>query len=81
MSPQTLEHRILAHQSGDKPRDEDRPAAIPAEQKAVGFSTPEIAREEQNRRVMAEAHRLAALTPGEWRLWINASAERLKRPP
>src|SRR5215472_5282447 len=33
--------------------------------------------EEHARRIVAEAQRLANLTPGEWRLWINKSAERL----
>ena len=29
---------------------------------------------------MVEATRLASLTPGEWRLWIDRSAERLRMP-
>jgi hypothetical protein len=33
--------------------------------------------EEHARRILAEAQRLANLAPGEWRLWINNSAERL----
>jgi hypothetical protein len=33
--------------------------------------------EEHAKRILAEAQRLANLTPGEWRLWIEGSAERL----
>src|SRR4029077_18216036 len=36
--------------------------------------------EESARRVMVEATRLASLAPGEWRLWIDRSAERLRIP-
>jgi hypothetical protein len=32
-------------------------------------------------KVMAEANRLAGLVPGEWKLWINGSAERLRVQP
>ena len=35
---------------------------------------------EKNRQVMREATRLAGLTPGEWRLWIDRSAEELDVP-
>src|SRR5580693_2805934 len=34
----------------------------------------------RSRRVMVEATRLAGLAPGEWRLWIDRSAERLRIP-
>ncbi len=37
--------------------------------------------EEHNRRIVAEATRLAGLTPGEWRLWYKSSAERLGITP
>ena len=37
----------------------------------------EIRDAEKTRHVMTEAMRLANLTPGEWRLWIDGSAERL----
>jgi hypothetical protein len=36
----------------------------------------EIAAQEKARLVMAEATRLANLAPGEWRVWIDRSAER-----
>ena len=44
--------------------------------KVVEAITPE----ENARRVMVEATRLASLAPGEWRLWIDRSAERLRIP-
>jgi hypothetical protein len=37
--------------------------------------------EEKNRRVMIEATRLATLSPGEWKLWLNPSAEQLGVAP
>src|SRR6185437_13955552 len=40
----------------------------------------EVSPEENARRVMAEAKRLASLAPGEWRLWIDRTAERLGVP-
>jgi hypothetical protein len=43
----------------------------------VGFPKPEITDEENAQRIMAEATRLAGLSPGEWKLWIAGSAERL----
>jgi putative DNA primase/helicase len=46
----------------------------------VDFPGTEIASEEENRHVMTEATRLANLAPGEWRLWIDGSAERLSVP-
>jgi hypothetical protein len=36
--------------------------------------------EEKARHVTVEATRLASLAPGEWRLWIDRSAERLRIP-
>ena len=39
----------------------------------------ELDEEEKARRIMAEATRLAALSPGEWKIWIDGSAERLFR--
>jgi hypothetical protein len=42
---------------------------------------PAIKEEEQARRVMAEATRLANLAPGEWTIWVARSAERLGIPP
>ena len=37
--------------------------------------------EETASRVMAEARRLAGLAPGEWKIWIVGSAERLGIAP
>ena len=37
--------------------------------------------EEHARRILVEAQRLANLTPGEWLLWLDASALRLGVPP
>jgi Protein of unknown function (DUF3631) len=46
--------------------------------KVVDFPVvKEITEEEKARRFMKEADRLANLAPGEWRLWIEISAERL----
>ena len=47
---------------------------------AIDFSESEIASEGKDRRAMIEATRLANLAPGEWRLWIDRSAERLSVP-
>jgi hypothetical protein len=44
------------------------------------FPRVEDTPEESARRVMIEATRLASLAPGEWRLWIDRSAERLRVP-
>ena len=44
------------------------------------FPKAEVTSEENARRVMVEATRLASLAPGEWRLWIDRSAERLRIP-
>jgi hypothetical protein len=40
----------------------------------------EIAAQEKARLVMAEATRLTNLAPGEWRLWVDRSTERLGVP-
>src|SRR6266700_3640380 len=50
------------------------------DENVVGFPKVETTSEEKARRVMVEATRLASLTPGEWRLWIDGSAERLGIP-
>ena len=50
---------------------------IAPDRTVVDFTNTEIASEEKDRRVMTEAKRLAGLAPGEWRLWIGRSAERL----
>jgi putative DNA primase/helicase len=47
------------------------------DESVLDFPKAEITSEEKARRAMAEAKRLASLTPGEWRLWIDRSAERL----
>src|ERR1700720_330890 len=53
------------------------------DKKVLDFPRVEVTSEENARRVMVEATRLASLAPGEWRLWIDRSAERLgiPRPP
>ena len=50
------------------------------DKKVRDFPTVEVTPEESARRVMVEATRLARLAPGEWRLWIDRSAERLRIP-
>jgi putative DNA primase/helicase len=47
-----------------------------SETKVLNFPKADTS-EEHARRVMAEATRLANLSPGEWRLWIDSSTERL----
>jgi hypothetical protein len=49
-------------------------------EKVLDFPRVEGTSEENARRVMVEATRLASLAPGEWRLWIDRSAERLRIP-
>ena len=48
-----------------------------SDEKVLDFPRVEVTSEESARRVMVEATRLARLAPGEWRLWIDRSAERL----
>jgi hypothetical protein len=48
-----------------------------SDEKVLDFPRVEVTSEENARRVMVEATRLASLAPGEWRLWIDRSAERL----
>ena len=48
-----------------------------SDEKVLDFPRVEVTPEESARRVMVEATRLASLAPGEWRLWIDRSAERL----
>jgi hypothetical protein len=50
-------------------------------EKVLDFPTVEVSPEENATRVTVEATRLASLAPGEWRLWIDRSAERLRIPP
>jgi hypothetical protein len=45
--------------------------------KVLKLPKVEVSPEEKNQRVMAEATRLAGLAPGEWRLWIDRSAEQV----
>jgi putative DNA primase/helicase len=52
-----------------------------SDEKVLDFPRVEVTSEESARRVMVEATRLASLAPGEWRLWIDRSAERLRIPP
>jgi hypothetical protein len=51
-----------------------------SDEKVLEFPKVEVSPEENARRVMAEAKRLASLAPGEWRLWIDRTAERLGVP-
>ena len=51
-----------------------------SDEKVLDFPRVEVTSEENARRVMVEATRLARLAPGEWRLWIDRSAERLRIP-
>ena len=51
-----------------------------SDEKVLDFPRVEGTSEESARRVMVEATRLASLAPGEWRLWIDRSAERLRIP-
>ena len=53
---------------------------VSSDESVLDFPKAEITSEEKARRAMAEAKRLASLTPGEWRLWIDRSAERLDVP-
>ena len=50
------------------------------DEKVLDFPRVEVTPEENARRVTVEATRLASLAPGEWRLWIDRSAERLRVP-
>jgi len=50
------------------------------DKKVLDFPRVEVTSEENARRVMVEATRLASLAPGEWRLWIDRRAERLRVP-
>jgi hypothetical protein len=47
-----------------------------SEPNVVEFPIPGIS-EEHAQRIMTEARRLAGLAPGEWKIWIAGSAERL----
>src|ERR1700738_2959093 len=49
-----------------------------SDEKVLDFPRVEGTSEENAKRVMVEARRLASLAPGEWRLWIDRSAERLR---
>ena len=51
-----------------------------SDEKVLDFPRAEVTPEENARRVTVEATRLASLAPGEWRLWIDHSAERLRIP-
>ena len=50
-----------------------------SDEKVLDFQG-EVTPEENARRVTVEATRLASLAPGEWRLWIDRSAQRLRIP-
>src|SRR6478609_3379510 len=51
-----------------------------SDEKVLDFPRVQVTPEESARRVMVEATRLAGLAPGEWRLWIDRSAQRLRIP-
>ena len=51
-----------------------------SDEKVLDFPRAEVTPEENARRVTVEATRLASLAPGEWRLWIDHSADRLRIP-
>src|SRR6476659_4328960 len=53
---------------------------VSSDEKVLDFPRVEGTSEENARRVLIEATRLASLAPGEWRLWIDRSAERLRIP-
>jgi putative DNA primase/helicase len=48
-----------------------------SDEKILDFPKGGITSDERAKRAMAEAKRLASLAPGEWRLWIDRTAERL----
>jgi Protein of unknown function (DUF3631) len=62
--------------SGDVESPED---AVRRQMAEAGVKT-EPTEEERTRRVMAEAHRLAGLSPNEWLIWVDRSAAELGVP-
>jgi putative DNA primase/helicase len=52
-------------------------AVQPRDHDQVVVDFPATAEEERAKRIMTEAKRLASLSPGEWAIWIDGSAERL----
>ena len=53
---------------------------VSSDEKVLDFPKAGGTSEEKARRAMAEAKRLASLAPGEWRLWIDRTAERFGVP-
>src|SRR3984893_12900899 len=51
-----------------------------SDEKVLDFPRVECTPEENAKRVMVEARRLASLAPGEWRVWVDPSAGRLRIP-
>ena len=51
-----------------------------SDEKVLDFPRVEVTPEENARRVTVEATRLASLAPGEWRLWIDRSADTARHP-
>ena len=88
LETQVFPERILHFCDRADPRvaaNINQPCAVSAKQrrinaKVLDFPRVEVTPEENARRVMVEATRLASLAPGEWRLWIDRSAERLRIP-
>ena len=77
--------RAAAHEGPTRPpqvalRTQEVVDVVSSDEKVLDFPKAEITSEEKARRAMAEAKRLASLAPGEWRLWIGRTAERLGMP-
>ena len=77
--------RAAAHEGPTRPpqvalRTQEIVDVMSSDKKVLDFPKAEITSEEKARRAMAEAKRLASLAPGEWRLWIDRTAERLGVP-
>src|SRR6202040_3482030 len=54
---------------------------VSSDESVLDFPKAEITSEEKARRAMAEAKRLASLTPGAERLWLDRTAQRPRAPP
>jgi hypothetical protein len=85
LTPRPPRARTAAHEGTAPPpqvalRIQQVVDAMSSDEKVLDFPNAGITSEEKARRAMAEAKRLASLTPGEWRLWIDRTAERLGVP-
>ena len=77
--------RAATHEGPTRPpqvalRTQEVVDVVSSDEKVLDFPKAEITSEKKARRAMAEAKRLASLAPGEWRLWIDRTAERLSVP-